>query len=95
MSLESILEQVGIPNPADEGFKIIVEGVTGSYTNGWIALDDLYTYTGDCSTQPPEATIAPPATTTAAPGYSSWTLYFIVTRFPFIYSQTPYSLFGH
>lgn len=62
--------QVGIPTSADEGFEIVIDGVTGSYADGWIALDDLYTYNGECTTQPPEATPAPLATTTAAPGKS-------------------------
>lgn len=64
-------KQVGIPvSAADERFEIVVDGVTGSYANGWIALDDLYTYQGECITHPPAATLAPPATTTSAPGKS-------------------------
>ncbi|MPC58717.1 MAM and LDL-receptor class A domain-containing protein 1 [Portunus trituberculatus] len=64
---EWLYAQMGIPNSADEGFEIVVEGVVGSYANGWIALDDLYTYSGHCSTEPPDATLQPPVTSTAAP----------------------------
>lgn len=63
--------QVGIPNSADADFELVIEGVTGSYANGWIAMDDLYTYMGECTAQPPEATPEPLATTTSAPG-KSW-----------------------
>ena len=75
-------DQVGIPDSDDEGFEIVVEGVTGSYANGWIGLDDLYTYAGECSTEPPQATVQPPTITTAAPGHSSMThSYCIVIKF--------------
>lgn len=49
-------QQVGIPgSSANEEFEIVVEGVTGNYADGWIAVDDLHTATGYCSHQPPEA----------------------------------------
>lgn len=62
---------MGIPSSADPDFELVVEGVTGSYANGWIALDDLYTYAGECTAQPPGATPEPLITTTSAPG-KSW-----------------------
>ncbi|XP_071520606.1 MAM and LDL-receptor class A domain-containing protein 1-like [Panulirus ornatus] len=55
--------QVGITGSSnDEEFEIVVEGVTGSYADGWIALDDLFTLPGGCSLLPPDA--IPPTTIT-------------------------------
>ena len=80
-----IFQQIGIPASGDEGFKIVVKGVTGSYANGWIVLDDLYTHTDYCSTHPPDASLAPPVTT-AAPGHHAClhNCHCIVTSFSFI-----------
>lgn len=49
-------QQIGIPGSStNEEFEVVVEGVTGSYSDGWIAVDDLRTSTGQCSVKPPGA----------------------------------------
>ncbi|XP_069167060.1 MAM and LDL-receptor class A domain-containing protein 1-like [Procambarus clarkii] len=59
--------QVGIPGSTRGEFEIVIEGVTGSYSSGWIALDDLFTSTGDCVTLPSAATPTPLPSTTPNP----------------------------
>ncbi|KAG7165102.1 MAM and LDL-receptor class A domain-containing protein 2-like 3 [Homarus americanus] len=62
--------QVGIAGSSSKGdFEIVIEGVTGSLAEGWIALDDLFTVMGECTILPPIATPTPiPVTTPLPPG---------------------------
>ncbi|KAK7069137.1 hypothetical protein SK128_025176 [Halocaridina rubra] len=60
--------KVGIPTSLfyDE-IVIVINGVAGS-GSGWIAIDDLFTATGECSIEPPGATPVPVGPTTPSPG---------------------------